>query len=239
MTWLLTNDDGVFAPGIFALFQAVQTEHLPEELLVIAPQTHQSGCSHQVTTTRPLRVQPIQDQQWSNQTSGVVYAVDGTPADCVRVGHHHVNQSLRFILSGINDGANLGADIYISGTVAAVREAALLGLPGIALSQYRSGKVPIQWDIAIQWTIRVLAELMHHSLPAHSFWNVNFPHPGDVIGEPALVFCPASRKPLPIQFRKEGEHLQYYGNYAERDREAGSDVEVCLNGNIAITQVSL
>lgn len=235
MTWLLTNDDGVFAPGLFALFQALETD----QCLVIAPQYHQSGCGHQVTTTRPLMVQPIQDQQWSSPTPGMVYSVDGTPVDCVRVSYHHFSQSLSYVLSGINDGANLGADIYTSGTVAAVREAALFGLPGIALSQYRRGKIPIQWDITLQWTIRVLAELMHCPLPSHSFWNVNFPYPGDVVGEPELVFCPASRKPLPIQFVKEGEYLHYYGNYADRDREPGSDVEVCFSGNIAITQVNL
>jgi 5'-nucleotidase len=235
MKWLLTNDDGVFAPGILALFQAVETD----QLCVIAPQSHQSGCGHQVTTHRPLLMQPVQDQQWANQNSGLVYSVDGTPVDCVRVGHHHFSQELGFVLSGINDGANLGADIHISGTVAAVREAALLGLPGIALSQYRKGKVPIRWDIAILWTQRVLADLSHRTLPSHSFWNVNFPHPEDFVYEPELVFCPASRKPLPIQFRQEGEHLYYHGNYADRAREVGSDVDVCFSGNIAITQITL
>lgn len=235
MKWLLTNDDGIFAPGIVALFQAVETN----QLCVIAPQSHQSGCSHQVTTSRPLLVQPAQEQQWANQTPGLVYSVNGTPVDCVRVGHHHFGQELGFVLSGINDGANLGADIYISGTVAAVREAALLGLPGIALSQYRRGRVPIRWDISILWTQKVLNDLMHRPLPCQSFWNVNFPHPEDVVGEPNLVYCPASRKPLPIQFRKEGEHLHYFGDYADRDREVGSDVDVCFSGNIAITQITL
>jgi 5'-nucleotidase len=234
MTWLLTNDDGVFAPGIFSLFKAV--EH--DRLVVVAPHAPQSGCSHQVTTAQPLLLQSVQDGQWSD-TQHRIYAVLGTPVDCVRVGVHHLQDDLSFVLSGINNGANLGADIYISGTVAAVREAALLGLPGIALSQYRVGATPIRWDVASRWTLRVLDELMHRPLQPCSFWNVNFPHPEMTVNEPEIILCPASRKPLPAAFRQEGQHLHYSGNYAERDREPGSDVDVCFSGHIAVTQITL
>jgi 5'-nucleotidase len=234
MTWLLTNDDGVFAPGIFSLFESVNCDRL----LVVAPHAPQSGCGHQVTTTHPLLLQSVQDRQWSN-THHRIYAVHGTPVDCVRVGFHHLRDDLSFVLSGINDGANLGADIYISGTVAAVREAALLGLPGVALSQYRVGATPIRWDVTIQWTIRVLEDLKYRPLQPFSFWNVNFPHPETAVDEPEIILCPVSRKPLPAAFRQDGQHLHYSGHYADRDREPGSDVDVCFRGHIALTQITL
>src|SRR5262249_20550980 len=125
MHFLLTNDDGIDAPGLQALFQAVQPF---AESIVVAPASALSGCSHRVTTDGPIRI----DKRAANR-----FAVDGTPADCVRVGLHALAKDVDWVLSGINAGGNLGADVHHSGTVAAVREAVLHGKPGIALSQYR------------------------------------------------------------------------------------------------------
>ncbi len=139
MRLLLTNDDGIDAPGLRALEEAAR--HLGEAV-VVAPEEVQSGCSHQVTTHGPIRVREVSPGR---------YALDGTPADCVRIGLQHVVPDAAWVLSGINMGGNLGADVYHSGTVAAAREAVLHGWPAVALSHYRRRDVPIDWDRAIRW----------------------------------------------------------------------------------------
>lgn len=225
MTLLLTNDDGIDAPGIRALQKAVNGKGV-----IVAPKDHLSGCGHQVTTTRPIHIQ---------RRSDVEYAVGGTPADCARLAVSHLFPDVKYVLSGINAGGNLGADVYISGTVAAVREAAFHGIPGIAISHYRKGKLNVDWDIAARWTTKVLADLLTRPPEPGIFWNVNLPHllPGDP--DPKVVFCKPSTQPLPINYRVEGENFYYQGEYAKRDRAPGTDVDVCFSGHIAITQLKL
>ena len=224
-TLILTNDDGIDAPGIRALFKAVNGKGV-----IVAPQDHLSGCGHQVTTTRPIRVQ---------RRSPVEYAISGTPADCVRIALTHLFPDVKVVLSGINAGGNLGVDAYISGTVAAVREAALYQLRGIAVSHYRRGKRNVDWDVAAHWTSMVLANLLSRSTAPGTFWNVNLPHlePGDP--DPEVVFCEPSTQPLPVNYRVEGEDLYYIGEYAKRERTPGTDVDVCFSGRIAVTQLKL
>jgi 5'-nucleotidase len=226
MTIVLTNDDGIDAPGIQALRQAV--DQLGYQSIVVAPQDHLSGCSHQVTTGSPIRVE---------QRSATQYAIAGTPADCVRLALSHFYPEVQWVLSGINAGGNLGTDLYISGTVAAVREAALNHIPGIAISHYRQGKRPINWEWATQWTAKVLAELLPQSIPPGYFWNVNLPHPAEGQPDPKLVFCSPCTQPLPIQYKIEGDSFLYNASYASRKRDPGSDVEVCFSGQIAISQI--
>lgn len=223
MTWVLTNDDGIDAPGIRALYKAIDGNGI-----IVAPQGHLSGCGHQVTTTRPIHVQ---------RRNHVEYAIAGTPADCTRIAVSQICDNVKWVLSGINAGGNMGADVYISGTVAAVREAAFHGIPGIAVSHYRQGKRNVDWDVAAKWTSGVIAELLQRPLAPGSYWNVNLPHlqPGDA--DPEIVFCEPCKQPLPVSYRIEGEHLHYVGEYALRDRTPGTDVDVCFSGRIAITQL--
>lgn len=225
MTLILTNDDGIDAPGIRALFKAVNGKGV-----IAAPQEHLSGCGHQVTTTRPIRVQ---------RRSQFEYAIAGTPVDCVRIAITHLCQDVKFVLSGINAGGNMGVDAYISGTVAAVREAAIHRIPGIAVSHYRQGKRNVDWDVAARWTAGVVADLINRPTKPGTFWNVNLPHlePGDP--DPQVVFCEPSTQPLPVNYRIEGEDFYYVGEYAKRDRTPGTDVDVCFSGNIAVTQLRL
>src|SRR5262249_1922567 len=136
---LLTNDDGIDAPGIQALLEAAKGLGQP---VVVAPIEAHSGCSHRVTTDEPIRVQ---------QRSSTSYAVAGTPADCVRLALHSIAPQAAWVLAGINAGGNLGADVHISGTVAAVREAVLHGWPGIAVSQYRKRDLPFVWTRSAAW----------------------------------------------------------------------------------------
>ncbi|MBD2594897.1 5'/3'-nucleotidase SurE [Nostoc spongiaeforme FACHB-130] len=224
MTIILTNDDGIDAPGIKALLRAVNSENV----IVAAPKDHQSGCGHQVTTTRSINIQQRSEQE---------YAIAGTPADCVRIAISQICPETKLVLSGINAGGNLGVDVYISGTVAAVREAAMNGIGGIAISHYRKAKQNFDWELAAKLTAEVLADLIPRPLEPGCFWNVNLPHlqPGEP--DPKMVFCQPCNKALPINYRVDGNEFYYVGEYGKRDRTPGSDVDVCFSGNIAITQL--
>lgn len=225
MVYILTNDDGIDAPGLEALRQAVA-----DKFVVVAPKLHHSGCGHQVTTHRPIHVE---------QRSTTEYAVDGTPADCARIGLNHLHSTTTWVLSGINAGGNLGADVYTSGTVAAVREAAFHRIPGIAISHFIYKRRAIDWQRATDLTQQVLNQLLSLPLEPGCFWNVNLPHLEPDAPDPELVFCPLCTQPLPATYRLEGEHLHYVGEYSSRKRDPGSDVEVCFSGNIAVTKIKL
>ncbi len=226
MLLLLTNDDGIDAPGIRALGKAVQK--LGADALMVAPQAHQSGCSHQVTTNQPIQIQQRSERE---------YAIAGTPADCVRIALSHLGAKPTFVLSGINAGGNLGADIYISGTVAAVREASLHRIPGVAISHYRQGKREIDWDLAAELTAQVLTTLFDKATTAGSFWNVNLPHLPPGVNQSEMVFCSPCTQPLPAAYRAEGDLLYYAGEYSQRSRDPGADVDVCFSGQIAVSQI--
>lgn len=224
MTFLITNDDGIDAPGLKALRQAVDGQGV-----IVAPLQHHSGCSHQVTTHRPISVE---------QRSPTEYGVEGTPVDCVRMAVSQLHPSSTWVLSGINAGGNLGADVYISGTVAAVREAALYRIPGIAISHYIYQRRPIDWARAAVLATQVIQKLLQCSIQPGSFWNVNLPHLDSDAPDPDIVFCPLCTQPLPAVYRSVELGLwEYAGEYGKRSRDLGSDVEVCFSGNIAVTQL--
>jgi 5'-nucleotidase len=227
MKLLLTNDDGVAAPGLEALRRAA--DGLGEAVLV-APVDALSGCSHRVTTSQPIRVE--------RQGPGR-YAVAGTPADCVRVALHQVVPDARWVLAGINHGGNLGADVHYSGTVAAVREAVLHGWPGVAVSQYCKRNAATDWGRAAAWVRPLLRDLLGRPWEPGTFWNVNLPHLPPGAGDPEVVFCRLDPTPLPLSYRHEEEGLHYDGDYHQRRREPGADVDVCFGGKIAVTRIGL
>ena len=226
MKLLLTNDDGIDAPGLAALLAAAR--HLGEPV-VVAPTCAHSGCSHRVTTDGPIRVEP--------RPSG--FAVAGTPADCVRVALHDVAPDAGWVLSGINAGGNLGADVYHSGTVAAVREAVLHGFPSIALSHYKKRGLELDWARAAAWVLPLLRQLMRRPWRPGLMWNVNLPHLEPGAPDPEAVFCPLDPAPLPLNFRRDGDLWHYAGDYHNRRRAPGSDVDVCFRGQIAVTGMEL
>jgi 5'-nucleotidase len=228
MKLLVTNDDGIDAAGLRALFDAARPLG---EAVVVAPFGSQSGVSHAVTTDSPLRVEPRGPGR---------YAVLGTPADCARVGLHRLCPDTRWVLSGINHGGNLGADVYYSGTVAAVREAALHGWPGVAFSHYLKRGMAVDWTRAAAWASRVLADLLARPPVPGAFYNVNLPHLGPADPDPEVVFCPLDPRPLPLSYRHADDGgMHYDGNYHTRDRVAGADVDVCFGGRIAVTLIQL
>jgi 5'-nucleotidase len=227
MKLLLTNDDGIDAYGLEALHTAAR--QLGNALLV-APAEPQSGCSHQVTTDRPVRVE---------QRGEGRFAVFGTPADCVRVGLHRLATESVWVLSGINHGGNLGADVHYSGTVAAVREAVLHGWPGIAVSHFHRRGRGLDWQRAVAWVVPLLRELLARQWEGGTFWNINLPSVLPEEPDPEVVYCPLDPSPLPLDYVHEGEGYHYAGDYFTRQRVAGSDVDVCFGGRIAVTQIRL
>lgn len=227
MRFLLTNDDGIDAEGLAAL--AVAAEPLGT-VTVIAPARNWSVCGHRVTTDQPLRTVASSEGRW---------AVEGTPADCVRLAYTHLAPDFTWVLAGLNHGGNVGADVYHSGTVAAVREGALLGRPGVAFSHYRKRGLEIDWPRASRWMRRTLEDLLGRPCARGSFWNVNLPHLRPDEPDPKIVFCPLDPNPLPVAFRCEGDLYHYEGNYHARSRDEGCDVAVCFGGDIAVSLLEL
>jgi 5'-nucleotidase len=227
MRFLLTNDDGIGAPGLEALMAVARQLG---DVHVVAPVAPCSQCAHQVTTHRPVRL---------HEHGPGTHAVEGWPADCVRVALRGLGLQADWVLSGINAGGNLGADVYLSGTVAAAREAVLLGRPAVALSHYKRRDREYDWARAARWALSVLRELLARPAPAIGLWNVNFPHLDAGGPEPAVVYCPVDSNPLPVGYRREGDLFHYRGDYHARAREPGADVEVCLGGRITVSQVRM
>ncbi len=227
---VLTNDDGIDAPGIQALYSALtQTLTTPDRIAVVAPDRHLSGCSHQINRGGPLTIDQRSDHHW---------AISGTPADCVRVASH-LYPELQWLVSGINDGGNLGADIYVSGTVAAAREATLLRIPALSISHYKASRAPIDWPLATERAAAVLANLMAKSLAPGQFWNVNLPSVERRDTSPQLVECPVCTQPLPTRYRVENDSFHYVGRYQERQRDRGADVDQCFTGHISASRIRL
>lgn len=228
--FLLTNDDGIDAPGLEALAAAVADLG---PFHTVAPSSAQSGVSHQITMSGsvPLRLMPAGDQR---------HSLSGTPADCVRVALAQLGHDPEWVIAGINRGGNLGADLYTSGTVAAAREAALFRRRAIAISQYIARDRELDWNLTMQRARRVLEVVLRHPLPEAAFWNINLPHPDHGGVELPIVFCEPDTSPLDVKYRTNGGgELFYAGNYHGRPRQRGRDVDVCFGGNVAVAQVRL
>lgn len=164
---LLTNDDGAEAPGLLALKEELSPLG---ELLVMAPSEERSAVSHGLTIHHPIRVREISERH---------YALTGTPVDCVLFAVRKLLPRVPdLVVSGINQGPNLGDDILYSGTVAAAREAALYRIPALAVSLVTEGENP-DYSAAAGWVHRLIQELYPDRLPAGTFLNVNIPE-----GEP-------------------------------------------------------
>jgi 5'-nucleotidase len=163
---LLTNDDGIDAPGL-AVLEQVAAE-LAREVWIVAPAHDQSGTSHSISLHSPLRVARLGDRR---------FAVVGTPGDCAVLAARHLMREdpPDLVLSGINRGANLGIETVFSGTVGAAMTAMLLGLPAIALSQAFGDRSAVPWDTARAHAPAVIARLWPAISGAPACLNVNFP----------------------------------------------------------------
>lgn len=162
MKILVSNDDGVFAPGIRVLANELATI---AEVEVVAPDRNRSGASNSLTLNRPLTVKQMENGY---------YRVEGTPTDCVHVAlTGFLDTEIDIVVSGINDGANLGDDILYSGTVAAAMEGRYLGLPAIAISM--SGNQIKHYETAAIIARQLVEKLQREGLPSQTILNVNVP----------------------------------------------------------------
>lgn len=163
MNILLTNDDGYMAAGLAALRQSLKGFG---RIITVAPDRDRSGASHSLTVARPLRVKRI-DRDF--------YCVDGTPTDSVMLAVYCLlKKPPDLIISGINDGANMGEDVTYSGTVAAAIEGTLLGIPSLAISLVGNGRR--DYDVAVKFTKKIVRAVIHYGLPEGVLLNINVPH---------------------------------------------------------------
>lgn len=164
MLILVTNDDGVHSPGIVVLAEALT--HLGR-VVVVAPDRERSAVGHSLTLHHPLRAEELRPG---------VFAVDGTPTDCVNLGIHGLLDSRPdLVVSGINRGGNLGDDITYSGTVAAALEATLMGVPALAFSLDGASFRAEDFRPSAAFAAGLAAKVLARGLPPDTFLNVNFP----------------------------------------------------------------
>lgn len=167
MNILLTNDDGIYSPGILALKQAMTTFG---SVTVVAPDVQKSGVGHAITFSHPLR---IRDVYLNSEFIG--YGIDGSPADCVKLGVREImKEKPELLVSGINIGANVGINVLYSGTVAAAIEGAILGIPSVAISLEVSESSPdIQGAASIAKDM--VSYIVRKELPKGTLLNINIP----------------------------------------------------------------
>ncbi len=166
MKFLLTNDDGIYAPGLGALYQELSQI---AECLIVAPEVEQSAVGHAITIFRPLMVRRVNK---NGQFLG--YAVSGTPADCVKLGIREIAKGpLDLVVSGINMGANVGTNVIYSGTVSAATEAAIMGLPSLAVSLGARRKA--DFSCAARWARKMAEFIIAGNFDDVIALNVNVP----------------------------------------------------------------
>ncbi len=231
---LISNDDGIDAPGLEALEKAI--EGLVGEIWVVAPETEQSGAGHSLTLRRPLRIRHLHKRR---------YAVDGTPTDCVLLAVHQIMKGNQpdLLLSGVNRGGNLGEDVTYSGTVAAAMEGTLLGVPSIALSLVVNDQERPHWPVIRRWLPRVVAGLSTLAWPEGVFMNVNFPsYPADEVCGIETVHQGGCRTGGEIIEGLDAHGVACFriGPQPEGDRRRkGTDLEAVNRGAVAVTAMSM
>ena len=237
MKILLTNDDGVHAPGLEVL--EALARQFSDDVWICAPDEEQSGMGHALTLTRPVRLRKHGEQRFS---------VTGTPTDAVTMGMRKViGGKPDLILSGVNRGANLGDDVTYSGTVSAAIEGALAGVRSIAFSQVtsREGEAGEDtFDAAREWGARVLRPLLDTPLPARTLVNVNFPAlPAQAVRGVRAVrqgFHDYARGTVVEGRDPRGFKYYWFGLEAiEHTLDHGTDLEAVSEGFISVTPLQL
>lgn len=178
MTYIIiTNDDGIDAPGIQVLAQAAT--QLADKVRVIAPAVNQSMSGHKITMFQDIQVE---ERLVLDSIPGV--AVHGSPADCIALASHGmVDWPPRLVISGINRGANMGQDVFYSGTVSAAMEAIIQGVPALAVSlDNQQANAPADYEIAAQLAIEVGSAILEQGLPPFTILNLNIPYSDAVRG---------------------------------------------------------
>lgn len=230
MKILVSNDDGVHAPGIRVLAETLATI---SEVMVMAPDRDRSGASNSLTLTSPLRI--------TQQLNGF-FAVEGTPTDCIHLAlTGYLEQHPHMVVSGINAGANMGDDVLYSGTVAAAMEGRYLGYPALAVSLV--GEHYIHYATAAQVTKQLIQQLCKAPLPRTTILNINVP---DVPFEQLQGFevtrlgkrhC---AEPTVVQTDPRGKTVYWIGPAGtEEDAGLGTDFYAVRQGKVSITPLQL
>jgi 5'/3'-nucleotidase len=226
---LLSNDDGYSSPGIRALAASLGAH---ADVVIVAPETEQSATSHALSLHHPLRLRRVEKQ---------VFALDGTPADCVYVALHAkervVPRRPDLVVSGLNHGLNLGQDVFYSGTVAAAREGALRGIPAVAASVHSAASL----EESAEFTTRVALELLKMGPHARTpLLNVNIPK--DWKGEVRATRLGARIYEEIVDFRKDPrgrEYLWLGGPGVRHEKAPGTDTDAYDEGAVSITPLIL
>ena len=237
MRILLTNDDGIHAPGLDIL--EALARQFSDDIWIVAPAEEQSGAGHSLTLSRPVRLRQHSERRWS---------VSGTPTDSVMMALREVMPSPPdVILSGVNRGANLGDDVTYSGTVSAAIEGALAGIRSIALSQVYATEGMgdnIPFAAAREWGAKVLAPLLDVPLPPRTLVNVNFPAllPEEIQGIRVVRqgFHDYARGSVVEGLDPRGYRYFWFGLHGiEHTPGNATDLEAIADGFISVTPLQL
>ncbi|PSR24726.1 MAG: 5'/3'-nucleotidase SurE [Sulfobacillus benefaciens] len=240
MRILMTNDDGLYAPGLEALARVLGQS---DEVYIVASSHEQSTGSHAITRHKPLRItEDFKDPSWGIKR---IWKTNGTPADNVKLGVTLLlSEPPELIISGINRGSNLGRDVYYSGTISAAMEGMFLGIPSLALSLDISDD---GLDQDFVWCARFIQWWIHseHFIepPPGIFYNLNFPH-GGTVPPTRLVSVPLGRREYQNTYIRRvdpqgHEYFWFVGNPLEVTNAEQSDVEALRRGFITLTPIQM
>jgi 5'/3'-nucleotidase len=239
MRILLTNDDGIDAPGLNALYLAIKDLG---EVHVVAPETVQSATSHAVTFHRPIRVIKHPGPGGEGFEGFVGTSVGARPADCVKLAIANlVPQPIDLVISGINAGANIGINVIYSGTVAAAREAAFIGVPAISVSQHvKDWETPIPWQDSARHARDAILRVLDGPMTPHSVVNINIPRLDDGKEPLGMKAAPISTSSMVDQYEitpADDGSFSYRACSAMtfNQREPNTDVAAIFEGYISIT----
>jgi 5'-nucleotidase len=229
---LVSNDDGIDSPGIFTL---VNTLKEIGEVTVVAPLKEQSAVGHAITMQVPLRV-----IKYNKNGEFFGYAVDGTPADCVKMGIKNIMKTKPdIVISGINHGSNTAINIIYSGTVSAAREAAIMDIPSIAISQ--TSHAAINFGFAARVASLLAKEIAGKELPVGTLLNVNVPDiPEEQIAGILLTRQGKSKWDDVYEQRKDPSGREYYwlsGILKEVDTEIETDQAAIKKNYVSVTPI--
>lgn len=229
---LICNDDGVYAPGIMALYEAVCDLG---EVTVVAPETEQSAVGHAITIANPIKIRPV------TRNGGFQgYAVSGTPADCVKLAVSELLPARPdLVISGINLGPNVGISVIYSGTVSGATEGAILGIPSIAISL--NSFIEPRWDAAQCVATQMARHVLREGLPPDTLLNVNVPNqPMDKIAGFRVTRMGRSRFAEVFHRRTNPRGDIYYwldGELEMLGDAAGTDVQAVAENYISLTPI--
>lgn len=236
MKILITNDDGINAPGLVSLEKIAR--EFTDDVWIVAPETDQSGVAHSLTLSHPMRLRKVAEQH---------YSVNGTPTDCVIMGVRQLMETPPdLILSGVNSGQNIADDVTYSGTVAGAIEGTALGIKSIALSQaydFEEGVRHVKWETVEAHAAEIISKLLDENFPDKTLININFPNcmPDEVQGV-QVTNQGTFTHGLYMEQRHDGRGFPYYWLKFGRDvpdQREGTDI-MCLRENkISVTPLKL